>query len=239
MHRGHVSLGVKIRDEVLGDDAWLVYVPAAGNPLKPGGPIATAADRVRMLEIANEDEPRTAVWTDEIDRAGDGEASFWVETVERAAEVSGLGGGDEKPRFLIGADSAVSFHRWRSYERILEVAEPVVMVRPPLVTADAVVGALRETGAWTAEELAWWHDRVVETRPVASSSTVARTRIGGVDLDLNVSAYISARGLYRRLHEEKGGEPRCANCGYDLSDVGADAVCPECGITKAGWIRRV
>ena len=196
----------RIRDRLFGHGAWLVYVPAARSPHKPGGPVAPDRDRVRMLRLATARVPRCAIWMDEIDRAGAG-PSYWIETLRRAVRAAPPG---THIRFLIGSDQAVAFHRWREFREILNLAEPAVMLRPPHKDAGSVLRAMQETGAWTGAELEHWAAWIDDARVMKESSTAARAAIargrtaGGVPGV--VRAYIKRRGLYT----ERERSPRAA-----------------------------
>lgn len=132
-HAGHVSLAALARDEVMGKGTELVFVPAACSPHKPGGAIASDSHRLAMLELATSDVPNCSIWTDELDRGG---ASYWVETLERARAQLNT---SVLMRFLIGADQAIAFHRWRAFADILSLAEPIVMLREPMLSAPDLV----------------------------------------------------------------------------------------------------
>lgn len=201
-HRAHVALPALARGAVFPEgDAWLVYVPAARSPFKESGPVASDADRVAMLRLAIEGADRAAVWTDEIDRAGEGEATYTIDTVRRARAVLGAG---VELRLLIGADQAGAFHRWREAREVVRLAEPVVMRREPQETEGELAAALRASGAWTEDEIRWWLGRVARVGCVDGSSSEVRAwvRAGEVErargaVGDGVWGWIERRGLYR------------------------------------------
>jgi nicotinate-nucleotide adenylyltransferase len=196
-HAGHVVLAGRVRDEMMGG-AQLVFVPAAQSPHKPGGAVASDVQRLAMLELAIRDVPNCSIWTDEIDRGG---PSYWVQTLARARDELGDG---VAFRFLIGADQAVAFHRWRAFREVLACAEPIVMLREPMGSVAALQDALREAGVWSTEEMARWRSWVWTGGLVDVSSTQVRDRFhrGGSgggrldDLDPQVRAYVEQEGLY-------------------------------------------
>ena len=196
-HRAHTDLALAARDAVYPDDrhapAWLVFVPAARSPHKPTNPAATNAQRVEMLRLATADADRVAIWTDEIDRAHETAPSFWADTIERARTIAP----DASIRFLIGADQAIAFDRWHAHERILELAEPAVLLRDPCATREAFRSTLLSTGL----DPAAWMPRLVETEVSPAASTNARDELarGGTPTDLldpRVLDYIREHGLY-------------------------------------------
>lgn len=161
----------------------VIFVPAATQPLKAGRAIATAAQRLDMVRLLVADDPRFEVSSTEIDRAG---VSFTVDTLTHFSE--------RYPTadrfFLVGADVLASFGQWRAPERILELAQLVVLERrgdAPTTFPDAVdAKALRH----------------LATRRVDVSSTEIRARvkagrsIRGFVTD-GVATYIARAGLYR------------------------------------------
>jgi nicotinate-nucleotide adenylyltransferase len=190
-HRAHIELAIRARDALFGAAGWLVFVPAARNPLKPEGPVAGDADRVAMLGLAIGGTDRCEVWTDEIDRGG---ASFWVHTLARAASVAG----GARLRFLIGADQALAFERWREAGVILSLAEPAVLLREPTGTREAFRRAMQMSGQDPGE----WMGRLIGGGVMAGSSTEIRAAIAaGRDVSALVGSavkgYIRERGLYR------------------------------------------
>ena len=147
-----------------------------------------------MLRLAIRGVPRCRIWTDELDRAG---PSYWIDTLRRAARAAPRGA---QIRFLIGSDQAAAFHRWREFRRILSLAEPVVMLRPPHRTGAAVIRAMKRTGAWTKPELEHWAVWIDDGDVMDESSTRARAGItkgrAAQGVPPAVRAYIKRRGLY-------------------------------------------
>jgi len=198
--RAHVELALGARDRAA-PKSWLVYVPAARSPHKQEGPLAPDADRVAMLRIALRDAHRACIWTDELDRADRGEPSYSLTTVERAHAARP----SARLRVLIGADQAAAFHRWRDPRRIIEIAEPVVMLRKPSESADALMEDLERTGAWSRDDLDAWRARIAEVPVMGVSATEARDLLNSVRaddprladlLDQRVLDYIREHGLY-------------------------------------------
>jgi nicotinate-nucleotide adenylyltransferase len=223
-HRGHAELPARVRDELerraaCAGRGWLVYVPAARSPHKAGGPEAPDADRVEMLRLAIADAnlPRAGVWTDEIDRAAAERAagrepgpSYSVEMLGRAREwLDDRGLGGVPLRLLIGADQALSFHRWRQPRDVLRLARPAVMVRETGRggggggDAEGLLRGLEETGFWDARELEAWREAVVEVGRIDVSATMVREalRRGAAEVERwltrGVAGYIRGRGLYK------------------------------------------
>lgn len=209
-HLAHVDLAVAAREAVGarggGVVPWLVLVPAARSPHKASGPVASDAERVEMARLALGGLARASVWSDEVDRAGsEGGPSYTVETLRRArAWLDKAGGGASRLMLLMGADQAVEFHRWREPRAVLSLADPVVVLREPWGTREALEAALRGSGAWSAAEVARMVDGVVEVplRGEAARDVRAWVASGRVEeaaraLHPAVARYIAERGLYK------------------------------------------
>ncbi|MEL7483218.1 MAG: nicotinate-nicotinamide nucleotide adenylyltransferase [Planctomycetota bacterium] len=196
-HVAHIELPRGARD-ARRPGAGLVFVPAGRSPHKAVGPVASDADRVAMLDYLLKGVEHAAVWTDEVDRADAGEPSYWVNTLERARSLVGgawLG-------FVIGADQAVAFDRWREARRILELAEPVVLLREPWGSPEVLLDAMRD--AWSDGELERWASWCVDVGTIDVSATEIRAllrddrenaRLESV-LSPGVLGFIRERGLY-------------------------------------------
>lgn len=173
-HVGHLLTASDAVD-ALGLDR-LVLVPAATQPLKQGQAGASPAQRLAMVRLLAEADPRLEVDPVEIDRGG---LSFTVDTLAAYA-VRHPGAA---LYFLVGADVLDSFGRWREPARIRELATVAVMQRgDPAAVPEGMIA--------------------VATRRVDVSSTEIRARvrrglpIRGFVTD-PVAAYIAAERLYR------------------------------------------
>jgi nicotinate-nucleotide adenylyltransferase len=177
-HNGHLLAGGDAI-EVLGLDR-LVWIPAAVQPLKQHVGATPAADRLAMVQLIADGDPRFGVDSIEIDRGG---VSYTVDTLTSlAARWPG-----SELFWLVGADVATTFRKWREPDRIAELARLVVMRRSDDSTD--VTGMPQGT-------------TVLETRRVDISSTEIRERvragksIRGFVPDA-VAEYIAAHRLYR------------------------------------------
>ena len=177
-HTGHL-LAASDAFEALELDR-LVFVPASIQPLKVGRATATVAQRLAMSRLLAGDDPRFGVDSIEIDRGG---LSYTVDTLTMltarwpSAELF----------WLVGADVPRSFAKWRSPERIVELATVVVLQR---------AGEAPDLGSMPGRT------RCLTTRRIDISSTEIRDRvrqgksIRGFVPDA-VAAYIEAERLYR------------------------------------------
>ncbi len=169
-HVAHVELPNLARAE-LGLD-WLLYVPARQSPLKERSPGASDAQRVAMLRAALDGIPAVSVATLEIERSG-GEPSFTIETLRELRDALGP---DVSLRLLIGEDQARQFHRWRDAERVIDLAEPAVMLRPLGDTDQGSFGrAMAEH--WSEKEARRWAGRVVALPSIPAAATDVRAAL--------------------------------------------------------------
>ena len=177
-HVGHLLIAVDAFEALALDK--LFFIPAAIQPLKVGQAGASARDRVEMVRRLVGDDPRFGVDTIEADRQG---VSYSVDTVMAYAERYP---GAER-FFLVGADVMSTFGAWREPDRIMRLAEVVVVTRG------------QEAGSPSQ-----WQGRFrqLATRRIDVSSTEIRSRVRAGHsiagfVPPPVAAYIAQAALYR------------------------------------------
>jgi nicotinate-nucleotide adenylyltransferase len=158
----------------------LVWVPAGVQPFKVGQARASSAQRLAMVRLLVQGDPRYEVDPVEIDRDG---LSYTVDTVAAYAARH-----PEAERFLlVGADVLGSFPQWREPDRIRALVKLAVLERSADGSADGTTpaGMLR-----------------LPTRRVDVSSTEIRARLA-VGRSIHgfvpesVERFITAERLYR------------------------------------------
>ncbi len=216
-HLAHTTLAAQAAQQLeiaLGltpNSCALVYVPASRSPHKDTAPTPDQ-HRVEMLKLAIESIERPAtVWTQEL---ADGllnqapnnqpQPSYWADTwsVVRLMLTTGTN------RFLIGADQALSMHRWRRYTEFWK--EAVVILRgndDPDESVSTLISTLDELGVWDNDDLHHWEQSCIELETLPYSSTSIRQQLTDLDrskektriegLDPGVLSYIIEHGLYR------------------------------------------
>lgn len=180
-HVGHLLAAGDASDRLSLDR--IIFVPAATQPLKSGRAATPAEQRLTMVRLLVEGDPRFEVSPLEVERGG---LSFTVDTLAYFA-----GAHPAAERFLLlGADVLGTFGQWREPARVLELARPVILERE---------------GEPPAALPAGFDERRLlrlPTRRIDVSSTEIRERvrsaksIRGFVTD-SVAAFIARGGLYR------------------------------------------
>lgn len=191
-HRAHTVLPPIVARQLHCDR--ILYVPAALNPLKTDRPPAPAEHRLAMLRLALANVPATEICTIELDRPG---PSYMVETLEALRKQYGS---DVALHLLIGSDQALEFQRWRKWHRILELATPAVLLRPPLDASQFHEQLRARFSSGVAQS---WLDWIVDAPPLDIRATELRRRLvadQGLDelIDPGVLEYLRRHGLYRK-----------------------------------------
>jgi nicotinate-nucleotide adenylyltransferase len=187
IHTGHLILAQEVLWRLGLDEVW--FVPTGEPWMKRGEPLTGKADRKAMVELAIIANERFKLSTVEMDRPGE---TYTVDTLEelRAGEMRG-----DDVLFIMGVDTLNSMHRWKAPERILELAQLVIALRPghgpvdlkPLEAIDPTVG----------ERVMTVHLPLIEI----SSTELRRRAIAGEPYRYlvpdAVGDYIERHGLYR------------------------------------------
>jgi len=123
IHIGHLRAAEEVK-ESLGLNK-VVFVPAARPPHKSLD-IAPAQHRMEMVRLAIRDNPGFEASDFELTRP---EPSFSVHTLDHFSRT--LEGA--RLYFLIGLDAFLDISSWLEPERIMALAAPVILLRPPRV----------------------------------------------------------------------------------------------------------
>lgn len=189
VHFGHLWIA-EAAIETLGLNE-IRWIPAAQQPLKPSGPVASAEDRVMMLRLAVSGCPQHVVDDREIQR---GDVSYTVDTVsELKTEYP-----DADILMVIGSDSLATMRQWHHPERLMENVIPAVVQRG----GDAEIDFSVLEGLASAERIDEIRQHVITMPLIELSSTELRSRVGaGQGIRFRtphaVEALIRANGVYR------------------------------------------
>ncbi len=120
VHLGHLEVARCCQQQAGLDAVW--FIPAATQPLKRHGPVASTDERVEMVRLAIGDAPTWRVSRLEIDRGG---VSYTVDTLRQLH--------DDMPAarlfFMMGADALHDLPTWVEPEAICQLATPLVVAR--------------------------------------------------------------------------------------------------------------
>src|SRR6185312_5548796 len=120
VHIGHLRVAWEAAEAL---DAQVRLIPAQVPPHR-AAPVATAEQRVRMLQLALAGQQRLMLDTRELDRAG---PSYTFDTLQSLrAEF-----GDTRALILLlGADAFAGLPTWHRWRELFELAHIVVLTRP-------------------------------------------------------------------------------------------------------------
>ncbi|MDP9050387.1 MAG: nicotinate (nicotinamide) nucleotide adenylyltransferase [Acidobacteriota bacterium] len=196
IHRGHLRLAAAAAQAFALDE--ILFAPVGHQPLKSEGAMASFADRVEMVRLALEVQPPGIAQTAHFQVSTldaphtDGSPNYTVDTLQALAL--------EYPAaqlfVLVGADSFLDLRRWRSPDRLLALAEWIVVSRPEFPLTDAQFAPLSLTPAQRTRV----HLLTTMHEDVSATDLRRRLRLGdpcpGL-LPTPVAAYIRALHLYR------------------------------------------
>jgi nicotinate-nucleotide adenylyltransferase len=203
IHLGHLRAAEEVREAQGLDEVR--FVPAALPPHKATAPLAPAAHRRRMVELAIDGVPGFRLSAVELERPG---PSFSVDTLRAVrAEM----GDAARVVFILGYDAFRDFHTWKEHAAIFGLCDVVVVSRPPapaLLSREEIPLAARES---------FWYDSSSEVFRHRSGHVLTLQRITALDISAAsirarvaagrsirflvpaaVESYIAAHGLYRQ-----------------------------------------
>lgn len=185
IHVGHLLIA-----EVLGEELSLdhiLLIPAGIPPHKSRRPIASAAQRLHMVELATAGNPRFRSSSIDIAPAG---RSYTADLLGRIRSSNA----DTELFFLMGSDSLRDLPTWKRPDQVVQLAHVAVANRPGVeVNSESVL-----------QQLPSLHGRlhVLSAPGIDISSTYLRTRVAaGKSIRYltpeSVRRYILEQGLYR------------------------------------------
>lgn len=189
VHLGHLEVARRV--SALFEIEKVVFIPAQLAPHKVGRSVTEPIHRYAMLALATQNDPELVISTFELDAP---DRRYTVDTV---AEFQRMLGGDAELFFIMGADSWSEITTWREWERLLKMANHIVVTRPGYEVAPAPEGL---------------GDRIFFTDAVMkdiSATNIRRLASEGHYDELeqlvpqSVVNYIKKYGIYRYSHEAK------------------------------------
>lgn len=189
IHVGHLILAEQCREQAGLDQIW--FVPCARQPLKDRPITTTDRQRCEMIELAIAGCEPFHLSQLELERGG---TSYTVDTLE---QIHASRPNDEL-FLLMGDDALESFDKWKSPQRICELAIPLIANRPGFEQVD-----LRPLKQYVDDKRFKKIESYSVTSPMIEiSSTELRERIklGKTIRYLvprAVEKYIETQGIYR------------------------------------------
>jgi nicotinate-nucleotide adenylyltransferase len=129
IHRGHLAIASAAADAYALDQ--VLFAPVGRQPLKAEATVASFQDRLAMTRLAVISDPRFAVSA--VDAPRPGTPNYTVDTLEQLTRDH-----PEDTLFaLAGADSFLTLRHWRSPEKLLSLAQWIVVSRPEFPLAES------------------------------------------------------------------------------------------------------
>lgn len=207
VHVAHLRAAQEAAEEIGLDK--VLFMPCA-QPPHPKHVMASAGDRLRMLELAVADNPLFGVNDLEARLGG---TSYTVRTLQTIRE--------EHPEasifFLIGADAFFHLHTWHEYSRLFDYADFVVMARPKSPRTDVLEYMQKQLDpdfspagdGWIRRNGGHGAKRVPSTLLSISSTDIRRRAAEGLSLAYlvhpAVEDYITRMKLYHQPTSSGGG----------------------------------
>ncbi|MBX3084831.1 MAG: nicotinate-nucleotide adenylyltransferase [Anaerolineae bacterium] len=186
-HLGHLLLAENAADAL--GLTQVLFTPAADPPHKEAEAVSPAPHRVKMVELAIEDNPRFALARIDLDRPG---PHYTADTMRLMQQLRP----DADLYFLMGGDALRDFPKWHQPADILRYARLGVMRRPGAVIdlskIEVVIPGITD------------HIRFVDAPEIGISATTIRERLhDGQSIRYQVTAkverYIMEHHLYRNI----------------------------------------
>ncbi|HKK76981.1 MAG TPA: nicotinate (nicotinamide) nucleotide adenylyltransferase [Saprospiraceae bacterium] len=121
VHVGHLIIANYMGEHTDLDQVWLVVTPQ--NPLKKKRTLANNYDRLHLVNLAIEDNPRLQASSIEF---GLPQPSYTIDTLTYLKEKHP----DDRFTLIMGGDNLLSLPRWKNYEIILRDYRIFVYSRP-------------------------------------------------------------------------------------------------------------
>lgn len=191
VHHGHLIVARALAED-RGFDR-IVLVPAACPPHKPAAH-ASAEHRLAMLQLAVAGEELFEVSAVELERTG---PSFTYDTL---CQLRRQFGGGTVLHWVIGADMLEDLPQWHRAREIFDVANILVVLRPPwhLKIQQVLAKLADEFNANLAEQLrqSTWEGPLIELSSTQIRGRLAEGRSIRHLTPCSVISYIYSHGLY-------------------------------------------
>jgi nicotinate-nucleotide adenylyltransferase len=201
VHLGHTALAEAAAKELQLDE--VLWMPS-GTPGHRGAPVASAAHRLAMLELAVAGQPRWRIDAAELQA---NEETYTINTLTRLRRTFG----DKQPLVvLLGTDSFLTLPSWKRWEELFDLAHFAIANRPGFLpgigTTPAELAAQMarradrrdRLGASPAGKIASFDMPQLDISASAIRSAIAAGTAPRDLLAPAVLAYIESNQLYRK-----------------------------------------
>ncbi len=190
IHHGHLFLGLEVHHRLGLEEVWFLPNQA---PVHKTTSLASASDRLAMIELAIAGRPEFQVCTLELEQE---RPLYTYETMDRLPK-------QHDYFFIAGADSLR--YRWKHLDRILAGLKAMVVATRPGYAFDDLNAHLDGLGLSQRDQI-----RLLEMPSLDISSSEIRRRAGrdlpiGYLVPRSVEEYIEAHELYRKGVEAVSG----------------------------------
>ncbi len=127
IHNGHLAIAREVLKQGAADELWFLVSPQ--NPLKKNSELMNEKKRLRMVELAIEDEPgmKASEFEFHLPRP-----SYTIRTLENLRTKYP----EHQFVLLIGGDNLKILHKWFEYRRILDEFGLIVYPRPGFINQE-------------------------------------------------------------------------------------------------------
>lgn len=122
IHRGHLQAALDVLAQFRLD--LIYFIPSSLPPHKRQGPLASARQRLEMVNLALSGHAQLVACDVEIQREG---PSYSIDTVRRFKQTTAP---DGRLYFMVGLDAFMEIHTWRAFDLLFAETAFIVMSRP-------------------------------------------------------------------------------------------------------------
>ena len=140
VHNGHLRAALEVAERLALDEVRLM--PSSVPPHREA-PLATASERMRMLQLAAEANPGFIADDLELARGG---TSYTIDTLR---SIRAQVGDEARLCLIVGSDAFARIDTWKDWRQLVDHAHIVVAQRP-----GAISGLTGEARAWAEQRLA-------------------------------------------------------------------------------------
>ncbi len=122
IHRGHLQAALDVLAQFRLD--LIYFIPSAVPPHKSKGQLASAQERLEMVDLALAGYAPLLACDVEIQRQG---PSYSIDTIRQFKQTADANG---RLYFMIGVDAFLEIHTWRAFDLLFTETAFIVMSRP-------------------------------------------------------------------------------------------------------------